>query len=1681
MAQYATTDDLRELTSLVRSLQGDVTTLNNNVGELDTLVERINHLSTLKDVTITYITEGDLIQYSSDGTWHNVSPAVLADYISGEGGIIDTAVVKALIASEGGKLFLSKLYDDTALGVITFKNSVIADSMIYAKKGITIGNYISGLLGDGAIIDEHGNIEAGSLTLREFLSVPELRFNRVDVVSGELWNSIAFGTIESVDTKNQIATLKLEEGEYSGLHVNDICRGIWHNISGVNETTPGTDECGFEKMQGFSTAYFTPIEILDERGKQFRYSLKPNTTQHPTANMKFAVYGNFLDETRQSSAYSTRDYKRFLKDVSTWAIDWTNIASQFGKIEGLTIPGAPDDGVLHGDGAYLTNVYMTGAMIQFTPEQEDSLKGQDAYSVNLTKDNLSVIVDNELNILDKYSQLDNLTFGVQAFKGTTELSYSDVYAEGSYFLTWEATGLKCTMANGIFTITDILSVTNSPHIDLLINCEGNATFKKTVVIQFHLQPNSLWTTYNDNDAIPDRPTGDGTTNGWHRNYTASAIWMSTKSSIEVDDPNVEWGDPNRFRGASVAGKDGEYTRFAYTESSVPPPTPIGDTVPPKDPNNKYTWTMDPPQGDPEKGIWVWQSIQTVYSDKSTSGWSEPFRLTGADGKDGNDGNDIEFVYKITQNNSAPTLPANSNRDDYTEPNNGWYDNPQGVSETWQYEWVAQRTKPAAKAGTGNWGNWQGPTLWSKWGEKGMDGDGYEYIYYRTQAENIAPDTPVAANNTDDEARPQAFINGVAQTTTSPGGMYWTDDPQGVRENLMFEWVSVRKKTDGVWSAFQKPAIWAKWGETGLSGGNYQYRYKISATTPSIPTDQAASGWSEDSEMVPPEGQYVWQIHRFKNADGSLTAWTGLIRLTGADGKDGEDGNSIEFLYARNNDKDNYPQKPNSNQTTDWTGTGPDGTQWFDNPQGVDDSHRYEYVTQRYKDKSTQKWGDYSQPGLWSVFADKGKDGDGYEYIFARFSSYDQAALCSRNEQYYPASPTYGSQYLNGDYQQDDYIPTKTCKGATFTYTDNGVSVTESIPYQVCWTRKKENGKWGDWKDGFIWTKWGKDGQDGQDGDKGDQGDKGDPGTPGTDATTYIITPGAATIRLTRTASYEPSSMTFRAYKKTGTGKLTAVSGYWEIYGSNSSAPTSSSSGTEIGGGWSGVSNITFNIASSAKYNYYTVAFNPSEYPLYNDNPVAASATVTVVVDGQNGQDGSAANTQYTDIRFRGVWNSSTRYYYATASSIGLTNYENPSNAYVRDQVIYKGGVYLVKYVNSGGVYGQTPSSSSSYWELVSSVSAMAINTLLADNAVLGAFHFSNNVFWSGDGGSSSSAAKLYMNSSTGEFRASNGTFTGKVTATSGTFTGTVNAKAGTFKDLYFENCFTKNRFLNITHLNRSSSDIDDPKYGDTYCSNSRLYSYQSDGWEDALELYTSSTNAISVYANPSYSKIIHMTGAKRGYTNKLILPSVSEDNYGTEMTIVCRQYPSIRAITGTEGDLHIVTYDSRGSTYTDERTLVLAKGNNGGILNVVSTPQGWLITNCSHDGCSDSGIILKFKVQYNGSSYAVVSSSIHSIYNFSNSKISCTRSGAGAVGITITSGTSYFWTPCDVRVYGSYRTEGVTGSNAHPIYATLISYSTGVTALNISVQLADDDTLNDGNFYVDIYGGFAQYIGNKPT
>lgn len=1328
MAQYATKDELNELTGLVRTLQGNVQTLDTSVGELDTLVERINHLATLKDVTITYITEGDLLQYASDGTWHNIQPSALGIGGGEGGGVVDTAVVKAMIKSEGSKLFLSKLYDDTAAGIITFNSGLRSNKMTYLNQGVQVGTFVTGMIGGtGAQIDKDGRGEMTSLILREFLEVPELRFNKIDVISGELWNSIAFGTVEDVDLVNQIVTLKLEDGEYSGIHVNDICRGIFHNFDGVNNTETGTDDCGFDKVQGFTTSYFTPIEVLDARGKQFRYSLKQGTTQHPCKSMKFAVYGNFTDETRQDSAYSTRQYKRYLKKVNTWHINPSkNIASQFGLLDGLNIPGAPNDGNLTGNGAYISNIYLTDAYVQFTPEQVEDLHGQDAYSVSLTRTEGSIIVDNEFNIITDYQQRDQFTFEVQAWRGKTPLTYNTTVDRDTFFCTWESNGIECRVDNGKFTITKITNI-HDMKLLIYIHCEGTAIFNREFNLSYQLEGNSLWVTYNDNDATPDRPVGDGTSYGWHRNYTASAIWMSTKSARKVDDPDVQWGDPNRFRGASVAGKDGQYTVFCYTNSSIKPPKPTSSQIPPVDDN--YTWYMYPPTRE-SKEVFTWMIQATVYADKSLSGWTDPIRLTGETGEDGSDGTKLEFIYKVTSASDAPDKPDTSQQDDYIPF--GWSDSPQGVSKDMMYEWVSQREKKAAKIGEGVWGEFSEPVLWSKWGEKGMDGDGYEYIFTRTADVDRVPQTPSSIQQND-------YI-----PTISNGGSKdynWSDDPKGVNEDYKAEWTCKRVRTDGVWSNFSTPALWSNWGEQGLSGGHYQYRWKISATKPSIPTDAAASGWSTNSELVPGDGEYVWQIQRFANPDGTLTAWSNLIRLTGADGEDGKDGNSIEFIYTRNADG----SQPSTPASVNQAGHIPSG--WTNHPSGVTASLMYEWVSQRYLDKSTQKWGNWSTPGIWSRYSERGKDGDGYEYIYRRFSNYVGGSSLAPGGQYYPPANVDSSEY-----QADDYVPDG--------YTDNPTGPTDAIKYEYVWIRKKENSKWQAWKTGALWSKWG---------DKGDQGDPGQDGSDGSDgADGYSITMSGAPASIRSSLGYlQTTSCTLRAIKTNSSGVTSQAYGYFAVY------RYSGSSWNKVSSSSSNQSSYTASWASDTYATKFWFGFCTDTTPSPDSQWTVISYEAPVVYDGTNGSD---ADSSYTIMRDCGYWKSGITYYKAPATtamnSSEYTKYENYQNMTVVDYVQYAGNTYLAKSTNTN----QTPSSSSSYWQQASKNNTLTVNNLLANNAKLGEFSFSNNVFTSSNG-------KLSMNSNTGRFVCTDVNITGSITATSGTFNGTVNASGGNFSSV----------------------------------------------------------------------------------------------------------------------------------------------------------------------------------------------------------------------------------------------------------------------------------------------------------
>ena len=228
------------------------------------------------------------------------------------------------------------------------------------------------------------------------------------------------------------------------------------------------------------------------------------------------------------------------------------------------------------------------------------------------------------------------------------------------------------------------------------------------------------------------------------------------------------------------GVNGSTFYFIYTAASSTPSTPT--FTDPTSLIGQSVWSLKPPT--PTIGKFVYMSQAMLNARTNTFGtWSTPIRITGLKGENGADGTDIEFIY-LRNTGDTPSKPASENKDDYVPT--GWTDNPQGITETYKYEWVCVRTKPS---GTDTWSAFCTPVIWAKWGDKGTDGDGTEYVFKRTEVET-APDAILVSSATD------GYV---------PTG--WTDEPSGVSADYPFEWVSVRHKTNGKWGAFSKPTLW----------------------------------------------------------------------------------------------------------------------------------------------------------------------------------------------------------------------------------------------------------------------------------------------------------------------------------------------------------------------------------------------------------------------------------------------------------------------------------------------------------------------------------------------------------------------------------------------------------------------------------------------------------------------------------------------------------------------------------------------------------------------------------------------------------------------------------------------------------------------------------------------------------
>ena len=746
--------------------------------------------------------------------------------------------------------FANKQFPDTFKGKMTFDD------------GAQFGNFASGMTGLGGMIDKKGNAEMQSLKLRGFLEVPELRYNRVEISMGDTWYAPSAGIIESVDTTAQTITLKLEEGEIGSPRVGDICMGIFHNLNtSENATADYDDGRGNRRFAGFATCYFRITEELDTTTyKTFKYQLRPvsgayPTQYHPAASMTFVGYGSFSNEDRQTSRYETRTYQRYLTGVSDWEFTASNIAAQYGDLSNLSVFGIN----MTGYSAYLNNIYMSGVIHQFTPGGEE----------------VPTIIDRGVwSATETYNRNDDVYWNNGHWRCLVDGTKTEPGKDAEEWVYLGGYGVLETVS--IFKKSE--SEPAKPT-ELKIPPEG-------------------WTT----ETLPmsdQRPT-----------------WMCT--GTVVDGEVKSWSAPQRVSGEPGSdGKDGKdyewiFARTSQYKAPAQPPTAQQDDYIPSssETSDGQVWTDDAVGPDSDTP-YEWAS-KRVKVNGMWGKFTDPalWAKFSFDGAPGVDGTDVEWIFKRTSSNTAPNTPSGSDEDGYVP--SGWTNNPTGPNSERPYEWTCVRYKTG-----GHWSGYSAASLWAKWsfdGADGVDGEGVEYIFTRTETEDpgTVPDVP-----------------DVAEYDNPPAP--WTDDPTGVDATYRYEWVSKRNKVEGVWGAFSSPSIWARYSYDGQPGNWTSYVFKNSDTEPAKPTsyDPIPSGWSDA-----PTGVGIWWMSKatIDASTGKAGAWSTPIRVTG---EDGEPGPHTDFKYAKNNSTTTAPALVKTDRT-------PAG--WSDTPPSLS-SGEYLWMTQ----------------------------------------------------------------------------------------------------------------------------------------------------------------------------------------------------------------------------------------------------------------------------------------------------------------------------------------------------------------------------------------------------------------------------------------------------------------------------------------------------------------------------------------------------------------------------------------------------------------------------------------------------------------------------------------------------------------------------------------------------------------
>lgn len=702
----------------------------------------------------------------------------------------------------------------------------VAEKLLKFLEGAEFGIFESGpITGTGGKIWANGHAELASLLLRGWLEVPENRYNRVQVVGGELWvtDGAKFDTVtQSGDLFN--IKIKLEEGELVTFWVGDILKGVYHDKS-----TDG-------KFKGFRTLWFR-VTAVDQTNQTItvasRYS--GDSKYNPVKYLEVARIGSFTEASRQRSILidSKENCITFLDHVNTWDITPNMEVCWLGRKD-RTIPGVPSTA---GYNAKLSNIIMSGKIFQY-----DEITGTD-YLVPIDK---GTYVDGQrYAYYDRVSAPGGLWLCVNE-AGTTQRpnkGSSDWLLQVADGSTPEPAGTWNDYTN--YVKNNIVTLDGDSYIALRDNI--NERPKKNYGGYLTTGGKYLTTggkrlyTGDINPAwmLLAEKGLDGS-DGVNGKDGESILWKGELPSHPAN-PQNGWSYRNTTDGKSYVYQDGSW--YLMTIDGI-------DGKNGKD-GISITWKGDlsTPPSDPELN-WVYRDTDNgkVYIWNGNA-WALMV-VDGTDGADGADGKDGFSVF-ITYNDqlSEPAIPTGDGT------TGGWHTNTSPA-----VIWMSQ--KVAASATEGTWGK----PIKIK-GDKGINFITEDYSPYKEyKVGDVVPFNGgkiyCKKDNTGQTPVPILSTGGKLLKT---GNFY-----------LLYKPLAVNTINSEYWEIFVDKPVKEEIEQTFTT-------YFVGSPNVTPPTPILTGNTLGWSTTVPTTFNWVSQKRAISIAGGS---WSKPVRMTAEDGKDG---------------------------------------------------------------------------------------------------------------------------------------------------------------------------------------------------------------------------------------------------------------------------------------------------------------------------------------------------------------------------------------------------------------------------------------------------------------------------------------------------------------------------------------------------------------------------------------------------------------------------------------------------------------------------------------------------------------------------------------------------------------------------------------------------------------------------